>query len=212
MSKTSSVLSDFLADLEEQRTIEIVNDMVKKGASTAAILRELQNGMVEVGKRFEREEYFVPDLIFAGEILKTTLDILKPLMSGHGRSKEQRVVMGTVFGDVHDLGKDIVISLLAGSGYEVIDLGVNVPHEGFVKAVRESGAGLVGMSALLTMSFDAIAATVKAIEEAGLRKGVAIMIGGQPVTERVRENTGADFCGRDALDGVRFAHMVYQKK
>jgi methylmalonyl-CoA mutase cobalamin-binding domain/chain len=211
MTEKRAVLPDFMANLEEQKTIDLVNAMVKRGTSVDSIIHELQTGMVEVGNRFEREEYFVPDLIFAGEILKEVLGILKPLIKGDSKTNEQRIVMGTVFGDVHDLGKDIVISLLAGSSYEVIDLGVNVSPAVFVRTIQESHAKLVGMSALLTMSFKAIAETVKAIEDAGLRKRVAIMIGGQPVTELVKTSSGADFYGKDALDGVRFAHRVYKK-
>ena len=209
MEEKETDLSIFMADLREDNVIEVVNEMVREKADPNSIIDELQRGLTEIGKRFENDEYFVPDLIFAGEIMKETLGILKPLLVGKSRKNENRVVMGTVYGDVHDLGKDIAASLLAGSGYEVIDLGVNVPHKSFVTALEESGSRLVGMSALLTMSFDSIKDSVKAIEEAGLRQSVSIMIGGQPVTEKARAATGADFYAKDALAGVRFANRVY---
>ena len=209
MEEKEHELAGLMADLNENTVLDRVQGMVKRGFSPDEILAKLQAGMGEVGERFEREQYFVPDLIFAGEILKEALDILKPLMAGDGKKNTHRIVMGTVLGDVHDLGKDIVTSLLSGSGYEVIDLGVNVPPDDFVASLKESGASLVGMSALLTMSFDAITNTVKAIADAGLKERVRIMIGGQPVTEKVRTATGADYFGRDALDGVHIAAGVY---
>jgi methylmalonyl-CoA mutase cobalamin-binding domain/chain len=209
MEQNSIDLKRSMANLEEEVVLRIINTKIKERIPPEKIIGDLQKGMVEVGNRFEKEQYFVPDLIYAGEILKESLKILKPLLKGESREQEHTVVMGTVYGDVHDLGKDVVVTLLNGNGFQVVDLGINVPPDEFVRALKESGARLLGMSALLTMSFDAISKTVQAIEEAGLREHVSIMVGGAPVTDRIRENTGCDYYGKDALEGVKIANRVY---
>jgi len=210
MEENSADLKRSMANLDEAQVLSIIKSRIKERVFPEKIIGDLQKGMFEVGNRFEKEQYFVPDLIYAGEILKESLKILKPLLKAESREQEHTVVMGTVYGDVHDLGKDVVVTLLNGNGFHVIDLGINVPPDEFVKALKESGARLLGMSALLTMSFNAISKTVQAIAEAGLREKVAIMIGGAPVTDRVRENTGCDYYGKDALEGVKIANRVYE--
>jgi len=209
MEQNSVDLKGSMANLDEAQVLSIIKSKIKERVPPEKIIGDLQKGMVKVGNRFEKEQYFVPDLIYAGEILKESLKMLKPLLKGDSREQEHKVVMGTVYGDVHDLGKDIVVTLLNGNGFHVIDLGINVPPDEFVRALKESGARLLGMSALLTMSFEAISKTVQVLEEAGLREKVSIMIGGAPVTDRVRENTGCDYYGKDALEGVKIANRVY---
>ncbi|MHB1334921.1 MAG: cobalamin B12-binding domain-containing protein [Candidatus Humimicrobiaceae bacterium] len=123
--------------------------------------------------------------------------------------RKGKIVLGTVYGDVHDIGKDIVKSLLEGSGFEVIDLGTNVEPSKFVDSIKESEAKVVGLSALLTIFFNAIADTVKAIENSGIRGKVLIMVGGAPVTELVAKSTGCDFYGKDAYEGLKYVSNIY---
>lgn len=207
----SRTLFEFLVDLKEEKVKEILNEKIRSSISAESILDELQSGLVEIGNRFEKEEYFVPDLIYAGEIMKDCMRLLEPILKKTSFTTKGKVIIGTVFGDVHDLGKDVVVTMLRGSGFEVIDLGVNVPPKRFVESIKENNVKVVGMSALLTISFDYISNTVKAIENAGLRDKIFIMVGGGAVTELVCEKTGCDFYGKDALAGVKIASKVYNK-
>jgi methylmalonyl-CoA mutase cobalamin-binding domain/chain len=172
-------------------------------------MSQLQDALIEIGNLFEKEKYFLPDLIYSGAIMKDAVEILGPLTEEQTRAKKGKVVLGTVYGDVHDIGKDLVAMVLENAGFEVIDLGVNVEPAKFVNAIKESGAKIVGMSCLMTNSFAAIAGTVKAIQEAGIRDSVKIIIGGAPVTELVAEKTGSDCYGKDALSGLRYASEIY---
>jgi len=202
-------LIDAMVNLEEEETFKILNERMNAGLPVETILSDLQESLIEIGSRFEKEEYFVPELIFASEIMKRSLEFLKPNLQGEPAQKKHKVIMGTVYGDVHDIGKDIVVALLDGTGFEVVDLGVNAEPGSFVNAVKESGAKLVGLSVLLTMSFEALSKTVKALKDADSRKELSIMIGGAPTTEFVRERVGADFYGKDAFEGVRIAKRIY---
>jgi methylmalonyl-CoA mutase cobalamin-binding domain/chain len=208
MAQTES-LPQALANLHEDAAKNLVKAKLRAGVPATEILDELQSGLAKVGSRYEKNEYFITELMYAAQIMKEIMVDLEPLLAGApSLPKKGKVVMGTVAGDIHDIGKDVVVSMLRGAGFEVIDLGVDVDPERFVEAARSSGANIVGMSVFLTMSFDAAAATVRAFEEAGLRDRVAIMVGGGPVTERVRERTGCDFYGKDAIEAVRYAEEV----
>jgi len=213
MSQQES-LSQSMADLAEGNVKKLIKKKVKAGVPATQILKECQTGMVEIGKRYEEGKYFVSELMYAGEIMKDIMADLGPMLSGEPESETRlgTVVLGTVKGDIHDLGKDVVALMLRGAGFEVIDLGVDVPPERFVEAVKESGATIVGMSVFLTMAYESAAATVNAIKKAGLRDKVSIMIGGGPVTELVRENTGCDFYGKDAVAGTNYALKVVRAK
>ena len=207
--QNKQILFEAMVNLDEEKARKIVKDKISFKILPELILKELQNSMLEIGNRFEREEYFVPELIFAGEIMKDIVNILKPHLTGKSIEDKPKVIVGTVFGDVHDIGKDIVAALLDGTGFKVIDLGVNVEPSSFIKAIEDSKAKLVGMSALLTMAFTAISNTVDAIKKAGLRDKVSIMAGGAPVTELVCKKTGCDFYGKNAFEGVKIAKEVY---
>lgn len=148
--------------------------------------------MDEVGRRFEAEEYFVPELLLAGRAMKGAMELLKPLLSAAGQKMAVRVVVGTVKGDLHDIGKNIVASMLEGSGFEVIDLGTDVSPESFVNAVKEQSPQVVCMSALLTVTMPAMKLTIDALETAGLRTHVKVLIGGAPVTTQYAKEIGAD--------------------
>lgn len=203
------VIRDALINLEEENVNKLVKESIKSSVPAGDILKELQGGLIEIGKRFEKGEFYTPELIYAGMIMKINMALLEPLMKGVAKERKGKVVLGTVYGDVHDIGKDIVKSLLEGSGFEVIDLGTNVEPSKFVDSIKESEAKVVGLSALLTISFNAIADTVKAIEDSGIRGKVLIMVGGAPVTELVAKSTRCDFYGKDAYEGLKYVSNIY---
>jgi 5-methyltetrahydrofolate--homocysteine methyltransferase len=195
-----------LADLKEQEVMEIVRSRLDAGEDPLKILEDARKGMEIVGKRFASSEYFIPDLVYSGEILKAVTELVKPKLSKTTESKKLgKVVFGTVAGDIHDIGKDIVVFMLDVNGFDVYDLGVDVPAQKFVEKVKETGAPIVGLSGFLTLAFDSMKQTVDAIEAAGLRDKVKVMIGGGQITEEVRKYTGADAYGRDAMAGVSLA-------
>ncbi len=207
-------LAQAMADLAEEKVKELIKEKIAAGVPASQVLKECQAGMAEIGKRYEHGEYFVSELMYAGEIMKDIMVDLSPMLGGEQESEATlgKVVLGTVKGDIHDLGKDVVALMLRGAGFEVIDLGVDVTPGKFVEAIEESGATIVGMSVFLTMAYEAATATVNAIKEAGLRDKVSIMIGGGPVTELVREKTGCDFFGKDAVSGTNYALEVVGAK
>ena len=192
-----------LADLDEAKTIELTKKRVEAGEDPFAILEDVRKATDIIGKRFEEGRYFVSDLIMAGEILKQIMDIVKPLIGEKAGEAKGKVVIGTVEGDVHDIGKNIVIALLEAEGFEVIDLGVDQPPEAFVNAIKEHNPDVVGLSGLLTEAIESMKKTVEAIKEAGLRDKVKIIIGGGRTDEEAKEYVGADDWADDAAVGVR---------
>jgi len=199
-------LVNIVADLKEQEALKIVKDRLGAGEDALKILGDARKGMEVVGKRFAESQYFIPDLVYSGEILKAISELVKPkLTKAAGTKKLGKVVFGTVAGDIHDIGKDIVVFMLDVSGFEVIDLGVDVPVQKFVDKIKESGAPVVGLSGFLTLAFDSMKQTIEAIQSAGLRDKVKVMIGGGQITEEVRKYTGADAFGKDAMAGVSLA-------
>jgi methanogenic corrinoid protein MtbC1 len=163
--------------------------------------------MEVVGKRFESGEYFIPDLIMASEILKGISDIVKPLLeAGQTGIKKGRVIIGTVAGDIHDIGKDIVTFMLDANGYEVLDLGIDVPVSVFVEKTREFNPQVVGLSGFLTLAFDSMKKTVEALEQGGLRGFLKVMIGGGQMDEDVRKYVRADGYGKDAVAAVNLCN------
>jgi methylmalonyl-CoA mutase cobalamin-binding domain/chain len=199
-----------MVNLEEKKVEKLVTEGLDSGVATKDIMDQLQEALIEIGKRYEREEYYVPDLIYSGAIMKNAVKIIAPRMEKSDvTASKGKVVMGTVAGDVHNIGKDLVVMVLKNSGFEVLDLGVDVSAEKFIEAIKESGAKVLGMSCLLTTSFKSIARTVKTIEDSGIRDKVTIVLGGSPVTEKVKENTGADYYGKDAINGLKIISDVY---
>jgi methanogenic corrinoid protein MtbC1 len=195
-----------LADLEEEDVLKIVEKRLSVGEDPLKILDESQRAMEIVGKRFADGEYFIPDLVYSGEILKGVTEMVKPKLAGTAEVKRLgKVVMGTVAGDIHDIGKNIVVFMLEVSGFEVYDLGVDVPAQKFVDKIKECGAPIVGLSGFLTLAYDSMTQTIEAIKDAGLRDKVKVMIGGGQITEEVMKYTGADAYGRDAMAGVSLA-------
>ena len=209
MSKLNE-LSESVVLFKEKEVKNMVQEYIDGGVSPEEILVSLQEGLIEIGNRFERGKCFTPELMYGAEIVRSSTELLKPLLKKEDVPRKGKVILGTVFGDIHNIGKDLVKLLLEGDGYQVIDLGENVNPDKFVKAIKENDAKLVGLSALLTMSFDSITGTVKAIADAGLKKKVKIMVGGAPVTELVREKSGSDFYGRDAFEAVKYTRKIYK--
>jgi len=199
-------LVNALADLKEQEVIKIVENRLNAKEAPLKILEDARKGMEIVGNRFASSEYFIPDLVYSGEILKSVTELVKPKLSEAGEMKRVgKVVFGTVAGDIHDIGKDIVVFMLDVNGFEVHDLGVDVPAQKFVEKIKETGAPVAGLSGFLTLAFDSMKQTVDAIKAAGLRDKVKVMIGGGQITEEVRNYTGADAYGKDAMAGVTLA-------
>jgi 5-methyltetrahydrofolate--homocysteine methyltransferase len=199
-------LAEALAGCYDEQVQRLVKERLDAGVPPAEILAECNRGMVELGERFARQDCYIPELLFGGKIMKTVVEELTPVLQGEGVSEPVgKVVMGTVQHDVHDIGKDIVVMLLRGVGFEVIDLGVDVPPEEFVEAIGRHRPAVAGMSVLLTTCYQSVSATVEAVRRAGLREGVSLMVGGAAASELLRVNTGCDFYGKTAVDGVKFA-------
>jgi 5-methyltetrahydrofolate--homocysteine methyltransferase len=199
-------LVNALADLKEEEALKLVKEMLDAGEDPFKIMEYIRRGMEIVGNRFANSEYFISDLIYAGEILKAITALIKPkLAKGAEAKKLGKIIIGTVAGDIHDIGKDIVVFMLEVNGFEVYDLGMDVPPEKFVEKIKETGAPVVGLSGFLTIAFDSMKQTVEAIKKAGLRDKVKIMIGGGQITEEVRRYVGADAYGKDAMEAVALA-------
>ncbi len=194
-----------IADLNEKEAVALTRNLLEQGVSPLQVLDDCRAAMQIVGERFERKEAFIPELIFAGEILKQITELVKPYLQREASAgrKLGKVVIGTVQGDIHDIGKNIVVFMLEINGFEVTDLGVDVPAERFVEAVRQNGAGIVGLSGFLTVAYEPMKQTVQALRAAV--PGVKIMIGGGPINEQIREYTGADAWGKSAVDAVVIA-------
>ncbi len=176
---------------------------IEAGAEPIALISEsMVPAMNEVGRLFECEEYFVPELLLAGRAMKSAMELLRPIMVASGTKLSTRVVIGTVKGDLHDIGKNIVASMLEGGGFDVIDLGTNVSPEQFVGAVEERKPQVVCMSALLTVTMPAMKTTIDALKTAGLRTQVKVLVGGAPVSSHYAEEIGADGYSENANGAV----------
>jgi len=185
---------------------ESVSKAVQAGLNADKILKEgLIPAMTEVGRLFEEGEYFVPEMLVAARAMQGGLEILKPLLVEEDVKPVGKVVIGTVKGDLHDIGKNLVAMMLKGAGFEVFDLGTDVPPDKFAEQVREKGADIVAMSALLTTTMTNMAAVIKAITEADLREKVKIMIGGAPITDEYTRKIGADGYAQDASQAAKLA-------
>lgn len=204
-------LAEAVAGCYDEQVKALVHRELEAGVPPEEILAECNRGMVELGERFAREDCYIPELLFGGRIMKAVVEELGPRMQARqaagpvGAVVKGTVVLGTVQHDVHDIGKDIVVLMLRGIGFEVIDLGVDVPPEKFVEAIREHRPAVAGMSVLLTTCYQSVTATVEAIRQAGLREGVSLMVGGAAASELLRENAGCDFYGKTAVDGMKYA-------
>jgi 5-methyltetrahydrofolate--homocysteine methyltransferase len=183
-----------------------VNAALAAGVGAETILNDnLIAAMAEVGRRFEEGDFFVPEMLISARAMQAGLAILKPHLAQTGVQARGRVVIGTVKGDLHDIGKNLVAMMLEGAGYEVVDLGVDVTPEKYVQAVKEHNANLVGMSALLTTTMNNMKSVIQALEQAGLRERVKVLVGGAPVTDNFARDIGADGYAPDASRAVALA-------
>ena len=203
-------LSQAIRDLDEKRVNELVEEKIKAGVPALEIVKICNEGMVSLGDLFSEGVYFISELIFSAEILKGVMKRLDPLLQATGEgSSAGKVVIGTVKGDIHDIGKNIVVTLLRGAGFEVVDLGVDVPGPKFVETIRRSGARVLGLSALLNLTYPEMKAVIEEITKAGIREQVKIIVGGAPVNEQVRQFAGADYWAPDAVAGVNLCKKIY---
>jgi trimethylamine corrinoid protein len=195
-----------IADMQEEEAIRLAKQMLEAGTDPQIVLDACKEAMSIVGARYERKEYFLPELIIAGDLLKEIGVLVKPLLkvTAHNATRG-RVLIGTVAGDIHDIGKDIVTFMLDVNNFEVQDIGVDVPVETFVQKIREFKPQVVGLSGFLTQAFDLMKVTIAAIAAAGLRDKVKIMIGGAIMDDNVTAYVGADAYGADATAAVRLA-------
>ena len=202
----SEKLVSAMADMREDEALTLVKDLLAEGTDPMEILGAAREAMDIVGKRFESGQYFLPELIMAGEMLNQITVLVKPEVAKVPQAESKgTVVIGSVAGDIHDIGKNIVTFMLEVNGFEVYDLGVDVSPQAFVDAIKTHKAAVVGLSGFLTLAFDAMKETVTAIEAAGLRDSVKVMVGGGQVTDKIREYTGADAYGDDAMEAVGLA-------
>ena len=209
----TEALVQALVDMKEAEALQRAKQLIAEGTEPLEILESCSRAMEIVGQRFEKGVYFLPHLMMAGEMLKEISAMIKPLVQEQkAEAKKGRVLIGTVEGDIHDIGKNIVVFLLEANGFEVRDIGINQKPAKFVEAIKEFQPKVVGMSGLLTLAFDSMKKTVEAIKEAGLRETVRIVIGGGVVTEKIKDYSGADAYAPDAMAGVRLAKEWTQRR
>jgi len=204
-------LSNFtkeIVELNEVKVIEILNEKMANNEGIMAIMDEVKVAMKEIGRRFEEKEYFLPDLIMSGEILRQIFEVIGPRIKEAERTEEKKgkVLLGTVAGDIHDIGKDVVKFMLESSGFDVLDLGVDVPSDVFVEKMKEYNPDVVALSGFLTLAFDSMKETIQKIKDAGLRDSVKIMIGGGTIDENIVSYVDADAFGESAVSAVNLTN------
>lgn len=205
MSDQKTKLIQLISDMEEEPAVALARQMLDSGYNPLTLLAHCREAMEIVGKRYEKGEYFLPELMLAGEMLSAIGNMAKPLINageGPGQNKSGTVLMGTVHGDLHDIGKNIVCFMLDINGFNVVDMGIDVPVATFIDNIKEHNPQVIALSGFLTLAFDSMKETVAAIEAAGLRQNRKIMIGGGQVDESIRLHTGADAFGLNAMDAV----------
>ncbi len=195
---------DEIVELNEVKVIELLKNKLAKNEEIMVIMDEVKIAMKEIGRKFEEKEYFLPDLIMSGEILRQIFEVIGPRIqeSETTEEKKAKVLLGTVAGDIHDIGKDVVKFMLESSGYDVLDLGVDVPGDLFIEKIKEYKPDVVALSGFLTLAFDSMKETIQKMKDAGLRDSVKIMIGGGTVDENIVSYVGADAFGESAVSAV----------
>ncbi len=205
-------LYDAIVDGNAGRAKTLTTGAVAEGMNPQEILNKYMiPAMDEVGRRFEINEYFVPELLIAARAMKGALEILKPLLTATGAKPVGKVAIGTVKGDLHDIGKNLVSAMLEGGGFEIIDLGVDVTPDKFVAAVKDRGADVVALSALLTTTMPSMKTTIEGLKEAGVRDRVKVIIGGAPVTQKYADEIGADGYADNASAAVALTRGLVSK-
>ena len=206
MSGELEKIKTLMGDLEEEALLALVKKRLEAGDAPMAVIEACRDGMQIVGDRFAKQEYFVSELVASGELFNEVMEIIGPRMPAGEDSKSQNeIVFGTVRGDIHDIGKNIVTSMLRANGFKVYDMGIDVPPQVFVDKISETKAPVVLLSGFLTLAFDSMKQTVDAIKTAGMRDKVKICIGGGQIDANVQKYTGADGWGPDAMTAVSFS-------
>ncbi|MGQ9723291.1 MAG: cobalamin B12-binding domain-containing protein [Candidatus Jordarchaeum sp.] len=203
MKGKNSELAEALVNLEEKRVLEMVQKQLNSGKPAREILNQLKEGMDNVGKKYEEKEYFLSDLVMAAEIFKLAMEIIEPKLEISKEKEKGTIVIGTVKGDLHDIGKNIMVALLKNDGFTVHDLGTDVPPDEFIRVVKREKAQVLGLSGILTMAVEPMKETVETLKREGLRKEVKVILGGLPVDEKWKEIAGADAFTQDAYEGLR---------
>lgn len=201
----SKELIDAVVDMREEDAVKIAENLLNSGSDPMGVLDDCREALGIIGSKFAAGECFVPELILAGEMLRQIATLARPRIQSSGNAPQKklgRIVFGTVEGDIHDIAKDIVVFMLDINGFEVMDLGVDVPAAKFVEAVKEFKPQVVGLSGFLTLAYDPMKNTVQALKDAGLRDGVKIMIGGGQMDDQVAAYAKADAYGKDAMAAV----------
>jgi len=209
LSSLMSALRGAVIDGDARSTAALTAQALAEGTDPQRLVDEaLIPAMDEAGRRFESGEFFVPELLVSARALKASQALITPLLAGGAMATRGRVAIGTIKGDMHDIGKNLVVALLQGGGFEVIDLGTDVPAARFVSAARDERADIIGLSALLTTTMLQMKATVKALEDAGVRGSVKIIVGGAPVTKRFADEIGADGYADNAASALALARQL----
>jgi len=204
-----SKLYDAILNGDAKTAVAVTKDALAENTPPLDLVTKyMVPAMDEVGRRFECDEYFVPELLLAARAMKGSLELIRPLLAAQGAEPAGRVAIGTVKGDLHDIGKNLVASMLEGGGFEIIDLGADVSPEKFVTAVQEKGANLICLSALLTVTMPSMKNTIEALRNAGVREKVKVLVGGAPVTEQYAQEIGADGYGENATAAVALARKL----
>jgi len=210
---STEIIQAFLA-MQKQSVLDLIEGKLKNGESALDLLTFCQKGMEEVGKRFETGEFFLSELIYAAEVFKAVTALLGPKLSGTsgGLTAGDAVVFGTPQGDIHDLGKNIVITVMQASGFKVYDLGVDVPPQKFIQTLRETGASILAMSALITPAFKPMKEVIGLLKAQEIRNRVFVLIGGAVTTDLVRREIGADAQSLDPYAGIRLCREFLEKR
>ncbi len=201
-----------IANLDEEKTLRLVKAKVSSGETSLKIIEQCREGVRIVGQRYAEEAYYLSDLIMSEEIMRGVIEILEPYFPEINSQDGAKIIIGTVEGDIHDIGKNIVINLLRSVGFQVYDLGVDVPPEAFINAIIETEASIIGISVLLSSSINSVKKIIGLVHKAGLRDKVTIVLGGYPVNERIREYTGADYCENDAVKALELFKHIFAKQ
>jgi 5-methyltetrahydrofolate--homocysteine methyltransferase len=204
-----SKLYDAILNGDDKLALQLINDALKDEADPAELInRGMIPAMDEVGRLFEAQEYYIPEMLLAGRAMKAALEPLRPLLAARGTQPTGRIVLGTVKGDLHDIGKNLVGSMLEGAGFEVFDLGIDVPPEKFVETIGSKHPHILALSALLTVTMPEMKKVIDALSQAGVRDQVKVLIGGAPVTQSYADQIGADGYGENAGSAVSAARAL----
>ena len=209
MSEQFDLIKKSILEFETEKIEDYVRKALDSGVTPSEIIeRGIRPGAELAGEKFEKCEFYLPELVMAGEVIKKAISVLEPHLMKEEGGYKGTVVTATVQGDLHDIGKDLVSVMLKGNGFRVIDLGVDVPPEKVVKAVKENEARILCLSVLLTPAYEGLKATIKALEENGIRENVKVVIGGAATSKETAERYGADFYGRDANEAVEICNRI----